>query len=70
MALDRAHLAKKTFQHHQIGARMESSKETKRRAPERNLEAKLDEGTEDSKSHLGGSQENRQRPQKVEDDSR
>jgi hypothetical protein len=32
------------------------------------MEAKPDEGTEDSKPHLGGSQENRQRPQKVEDD--
>jgi hypothetical protein len=34
------------------------------------MEAKPDEGTEDSKPHLGGSQENRQGLQKVEDDSR
>jgi hypothetical protein len=34
------------------------------------MEAKPDKGTEDRKPHLGGSQENRQRPQKVEDDSR
>jgi hypothetical protein len=34
------------------------------------MEVKPDEEIEDSKPHLGGSQENRQRPQKVEDDSR
>jgi hypothetical protein len=34
------------------------------------MEAKPGEGTEDSRPHLGGSQEKRQRPQKVKDDSR
>jgi hypothetical protein len=70
MALDRAHSAERAFQHHQTGARLEPSRETKTRAPKRNMEAKPDERTEDSKPHLKGSQENRQRPQKVEEDSR
>jgi hypothetical protein len=33
------------------------------------MEAKPDEETKDSKPHLGGSQKNRQRPQKVEDNT-
>jgi hypothetical protein len=53
MALDRAHPVERAFLHHQTGARLESSRETKTRASKRNLEAKPDEGTVDIKPHLG-----------------
>ena len=70
MALGWTHSAKRPFQHHQTSVGLEPPGEEETRAPKTDLETQPHARTENIEFDLGGSQADRQRPQKVEDDSR